>query len=349
MSRPADTDAPAALHIAGTAAALPGPPVTNADLGKVFGISEEWIDLFVGTRTRHFGWDLATGEVLHTLTDLCAEAADRALAASGFDGRDLDFLVLATTTPDTLLPTTANQVADRLGLDHLPVYQLQAGCSGAVQALDLGRALIASGHRAGLVVGGDVTARFLEPTRSAAALPTQELVNYVLFGDGAGAAVVSAEPEGEAIGVRALLNRFAGQGRAPGQTIDWEGPARRDPDRRMLHEDYKAIEEGVPAMAGEILWELLETTGWRPDEIGFLLPPQLSGRMTRRIVEDLALPGPREISCVADTGNTGNALPFVQLDRLVPELGPGERALALVVESSKWIKAGLALEKEDTR
>ncbi|NEC05885.1 3-oxoacyl-ACP synthase III family protein [Streptomyces sp. SID7909] len=348
MSRPTGTPVPA-FHIAGTAAALPGPAVTNADLGKVFGISEEWIDLFVGTRTRHFGWDLGTGEVLHSLADLCAEAAGRALDASGFAASELDFLVLTTTTPDTLLPTTATQVADRLGLNYLPVYQIQAGCAGAVQALDLGRALIASGHRAGLVVGGDVTARFLDPTRGAATLPTQELINYVLFGDGAGAAVVSADPEGEAIGVRALLNCFTGQGRAPGQTIDWEGPARRDPDRRMLHEDYKAIEEGVPLMAGEILWQLLETTGWSPDKIDFLLPPQLSGRMTWRIVEDLSLPGPREISCVAETGNTGNALPFVQLDRLVPELRPGDRALALVVESSKWIKAGLALEKEDTR
>ena len=135
-------DAPGApLHIAGTGTALPGDPVDNARLGKAFGIDEEWIDLFVGTRTRHFGWDLATGEIRHSLADLCAEAAARAADAAGTHLGDLDFLVLATTTPDRLLPTTANEVADRLGLDHLPTYQIQAGCSGAVQALDLARAL----------------------------------------------------------------------------------------------------------------------------------------------------------------------------------------------------------------
>ncbi|MFF8618756.1 3-oxoacyl-[acyl-carrier-protein] synthase III C-terminal domain-containing protein [Streptomyces sp. NPDC015350] len=340
-----DGGAPAPLYITGTGTALPGDPVDNARLDKAFGISEEWTDLFVGTRTRHFGWDLGTGEVLRTLADLCAEAADRAVAAAGTDPQDLDFLVLATTTPDRLLPTTANEVADRLGLDHLPTYQIQAGCSGAVQALDLARALIASGHRTGLVIGGDVTDRFLDPHRTPADLPAQELVNYVLFGDGAGAAVVSARPDGEGIGVRALLHRFTGRGRPPGQTIDWDGPVRRTPDRTMLSEDYRTIEAEVPGLAGEICWELLDTTGWTPDDLDFLLPPQLSARMTRHIVETLGIPAAREVSCVADTGNTGNALPLLQLDRLVPKMSDGERALAVVVESSKWIRAGLALEK----
>ncbi|MER5502623.1 MULTISPECIES: 3-oxoacyl-ACP synthase III family protein [unclassified Streptomyces] len=340
-----DGGAPAPLYITGTGTALPGDPVDNARLGKAFGISEEWTDLFVGTRTRHFGWDLGTGEVLHTLADLCAEAADRAVAAAGTDPQDLDFLVLATTTPDRLLPTTANEVADRLGLDHLPTYQIQAGCSGAVQALDLARALIASGHRTGLVIGGDVTDRFLDPHRTPADLPAQELVNYVLFGDGAGAAVVSARPDGEGIGVHALLHRFTGRGRPPGQIIDWDGPVRRTPDRTMLSEDYRTIEAEVPGLAGEICWELLDTTGWTPDDLDFLLPPQLSARMTRHIVETLGIPAAREVSCVADTGNTGNALPLLQLDRLVPKMSDGERALAVVVESSKWIRAGLALEK----
>ncbi|MFF3396534.1 3-oxoacyl-ACP synthase III family protein [Streptomyces sp. NPDC002669] len=340
-----DGGAPAPLYITGTGTALPGDPVDNARLDKVFGISEEWTDLFVGTRTRHFGWDLGTGEVLHTLADLCTEAAGRAVAAAGTDLQDLDFLVLATTTPDRLLPTTANEVADRLGLDHLPTYQIQAGCSGAVQALDLARALIASGHRTGLVIGGDVTARFLDPHRTPADLPAQELVNYVLFGDGAGAAVVSARPDGEGIGVRALLHRFTGRGRPPGQIIDWDGPVRRAPGRTMLSEDYRTIEAEVPGLAGEICWELLDTTGWAPEDLDFLLPPQLSARMTRHIVETLDVPAAHEVSCVADTGNTGNALPLLQLDRLVPRMTAGERALAVVVESSKWIRAGLALEK----
>jgi 3-oxoacyl-[acyl-carrier-protein] synthase-3 len=335
------------MHIAGTGSALPGTPVDNAALSGIFGISEDWIDIFVGTRTRHFGWDPGTGKVTHTLADLAAEAAGRALAAAGLGIADLDFLVLSTATPDALLPSTATETADLLGLNHLPVHQIQAGCSGAVQALDLARALLAGGHQTGLVVSGDVSARFLRPGMDAADLATQELVNYVLFGDGAGAAVVTAEPyDDSAVAVRALLHRFAGRGRAPGQIVGWRGVADTEQDRPMLFEDYKTIEEEVPALTGEIVWELLNATGWTAQQLDYLLPPQLSGHMTDRIVDGLRLPpGCREVSCVRDTGNTGNALPLLQLDRLQYEMMPGERALVVSVESSKWIKTGLALER----
>ncbi|WP_329312526.1 3-oxoacyl-ACP synthase III family protein [Streptomyces sp. NBC_01262] len=339
-------------YVASAGTALPGEPVDNAVLGKLLGVSSEWIDLFVGTRTRHFGWDLGTGEVRRTLTDLAAEAAGQALEGAGLDPADIEFVVLATATPDTLLPTTATQVADRLGLNYLPVHQLQAGCSGAVQALDLGRALIGDGSRAGLVIGGDVTHRHLDIHRDRSRMPTEELVNYVLFGDGAGAAVLTAEPtdpvgaSGGGVALRGVLNHFAGLGRPPGQTVDWYGISDRRQERPLLSEDYKAIEESVPVMAAEILWDLLGLVGWTVDDLDYLLPPQLSQRMTARIVEQLPVPpGIREVSCVTDTGNTGNALPFFQLQRLLPQLRTGQRAIALSVESSKWIKSGFALEK----
>ncbi|GHB74842.1 3-oxoacyl-[acyl-carrier-protein] synthase III [Streptomyces cirratus] len=333
------------VYLAATGTALPGAPVDNTALAALLGISEEWIDLFVGTKTRHFGWDPATGEVRGTLADLCTEAAAQAMDGCGFGPADIEFLILATATPDTLLPTTAGEVADRLGLGHLPVFQIQAGCSGAIQAIDLGRTLVRGGHRAGLVVGGDVTHRFLSATPEAARMPREELVNYVLFGDGAGAAVLTDEPEGERVAVRAVLNSWTGQGRPPGQLLDWYGTTDRDSGRPMLAEDYKAIEEHVPTITAEILWELLGGLGWDLDDIGFLLPPQLSERMTARIVEGLPATSAREVSCVSETGNTGNALPFHQLDRLLPDFTPGSRALALCVESSRWFRAGLALEK----
>ncbi|GAA1158688.1 3-oxoacyl-[acyl-carrier-protein] synthase-3 [Kitasatospora gansuensis] len=335
--------APAYLASVGTA--LPGDPVDNTVLGKLLGVSEEWIDIFVGTRSRHFGRDLGTGEVRWSLADLCAQAAAEALESAALEAPDIEFLILSTTTPDTLLPTTASQVADRLGLDYLPVYQLQAGCSGAVQALDLGRTLIASGRRAGLVIGGDVTHRHLDFDRELARIPTDELVNYLLFGDGAGAAVLTAEPLGERVAVRGVLNSLTGLGRPAGQTVDWYGLTDRDQDRPLLREDYKAIEEQVPVMAVEIFWELLEQVGWQVEQLDHLLPPQLSERMTTRIVERLGVPGVHEVSCVGETGNTGNALPFLQLARLLPDLRTGQRALGVTVESSKWIKAGFALEK----
>jgi 3-oxoacyl-[acyl-carrier-protein] synthase-3 len=228
---------------------------------------------------------------------------------------------------------------------YLPAFQIQSGCSGAVQALDLGRTLIGGGARAGLVIGGDVTHRHLDARRDVARMPTEELVNYVLFGDGAGAAVLTAEPVAERVQIKGLLNRFTGLGRPAGQTVDWYGISDRNSERPMVVEDYKAIEESVPTMAREILWELLDQLEWTPDDLDFLLPPQLSGRMTERITEHLDVPGAKEVSCVAETGNTGNALVLQQLTRLLPDLPTGGRALAIAVESSKWIKSGLGLEK----
>ncbi|MEU5095333.1 3-oxoacyl-ACP synthase III family protein [Streptomyces sp. NPDC020996] len=333
-------------HLASLGTALPGDPVDNATLSKVLGINEDWIEVFIGTRTRHFARDLGTGVVRWSLADLCAQAAEKALAAPGVDPSEVEFVVLGTATPDTLMPATVNHVADQLGLDQVPTFQLQSGCAGAVQALSLAQTMIASGqYRSGLVIGGDVCSKHLDLQRDVAGAAPGDLVNYVLFGDGAGAAVVTAEPRGQRLALRHVLNRFTGLGRAPGQVIEWFGLADRYDDRQALTEDYKAIEESVPVMAVEILWEMLGELDWEADQLDYLLPPQLSGRMTRRITEELDVPTAEDISCVADTGNNGNALPFLQIEKLLERMSDGEKALAVAVESSKWIKAGFALEK----
>ncbi|WP_381799137.1 3-oxoacyl-ACP synthase III family protein [Streptomyces niveus] len=333
-------------YIASIGTALPGDPVDNATLSKVLGINEEWIEVFIGTRTRYFARDLGTGVVRWSLADLCAQAAERALAAPGVDPSEIEFIVLGTATPDTLMPATVNHVADQLGLDQVPTLQLQSGCAGAVQALGVAQSMIASGqYRTGLVIGGDVCSKHLDLQRDVSGAAPGDLVNYVLFGDGAGAAVLTDEPRGQGVALRQVLNRFTGLGRKPGQVIEWFGLADRYDDRQALTEDYKAIEEFVPVMAVEILWEMLGELDWEADQLDYLLPPQLSGRMTRRITEELDVPTAKEISCVADTGNNGNALPFLQMEKLLEGMSGGERALAVAVESSKWIKAGFALEK----
>lgn len=337
---------PATTYLASIGTALPGDPVDNATLAKVIGINEDWIEVFIGTRTRYFARDLGTGEVRWSLADLCAQAAEKALAASGLDPSEIEFIVLGTATPDTLMPATVNHVADQLGLDQVATFQLQSGCAGAVQALGVAQTMISSGqYRAGLVIGGDVCSKHLDIARDVSGAAPSDLVNYVLFGDGAGAAVLTAEPIGARLALRHVLNRFTGLGRKPGQVIEWFGLADRHEDKQAFTEDYKAIEESVPVMAVEILWEMLGELDWEVEQLDYLLPPQLSGRMTRRITEELDVPTAKDISCVADTGNNGNALPFLQIEKLLERMADGERALAVAVESSKWIKAGFALEK----
>ncbi|GAA2637412.1 3-oxoacyl-ACP synthase III family protein [Streptomyces axinellae] len=336
------------IHILSVGTALPGAPVDNATLADRFNMPsvwELWIDSFIGTRTRHFALDLETGTIRYSLADLGETAAAKALQGAGLRAADVDVMVLGTASPDMLMPATVNLIADRLGIDDVPTFQLQSGCSGAVQALDVAHKMLLSGrYRNALVLGAENCAKHIDLSTDAASLPTSEQVNGVLFGDGAGAVVLSTEPRPGTAVLRHVFLRLVGLGRAPGQTVEWFGRGDRDSDRQPISEDYKAIEQSVPSMAAETLEEMLEALDWKETDIDYLLPPQLSGTMTEKITERLDVPSAQEISCVVDIGNTGNALPFFQLERALPRMTTGDRTVGIAIESSKWIKAGFALE-----
>src|SRR2546423_4760174 len=343
-------DAPV-VRLLAVGSAFPGPLIDNARLARLFGADElwqQWVEVFLGTRTRHYAVDLETNEVRYKLADLGHSAADRALAAAGLTAAEVDVMVLATSMPDQLMPTTVNVVADRLGIDGVPTFQLQSGCTGAFQALEVARQMLLSGrHRTALVIGGDVCAKFLDVELGPDRVQAADLVNIAMFGDAAGAAVLSTRPAPDAPVLRYLDLKLTGLGRESGHIVRWEGTARRDTEGPAIAEDYKAIEARVPAMAVEALQRMLAELGWADSQVDYLLPPQLSGRMTAKIVERLGLPGAKERSCAPATRDTRNALPFLQLERLLPLLGSGRRAVAVAVESSKWIESGLALERPD--
>jgi 3-oxoacyl-[acyl-carrier-protein] synthase-3 len=337
------------IHVRSVGTALPGPAIDNATLARRFNMPaawEQWIDAFVGTRLRHFAVDLDTGEIRYSPTDLGEMAGRRALEAAGIQPSDVDLMVMGTSSPEMLMPASVNLIADRLGIDRIPAFQLQSGCTGAFQALDIAHQMLRSGrHHTALVLGADSCAKHLDVSIDVAALPPAEQINGVLFGDGAGAVVLSTEPGPGAVVIRHTFVQLAGLNRPPGQIVEWFGRADRDSGGPPVVEDYKAIETSVPILAGEALQELLDELDWKDGEIDYLLPPQLSGVMTARITERLDVPEAHEISCVQEIGNTGNALPFFQLERVLPRMITGDRAVAISVESSKWIKAGLGLEK----
>jgi 3-oxoacyl-[acyl-carrier-protein] synthase III len=336
------------IRILSVGNALPGSPIDNARLARLFRMDkvwEQWVEAFIGTRMRHLARDLDTGEQSATLADLATTAASRALSASGLAPDAVELMVMGTATPDMLMPTTLNVVADRLGINGIPTFQIQSGCSGAIQALELARHCLAGGgFRTALVLGGDTTAKHFDVGLDITSLPPAQLVNLILFGDAAGAALLTTEPSGGIAVLRRVTTRLAGLGREPGQTLEWYGLADRGKERPPASENYKAIEESVPEMAAEALRSLLDDLGWKETDVDYLLPPQLSGRMTPIIVDRLGLPGAEEVSCVAETGNTGNALPFLQLERALAEMAPGDRAVGVAIESSKWIQAGFAVE-----
>jgi len=337
------------IYVRAVGTALPGPALSNEVLARRFGMTGHWepvVQAFIGTQSRHLAIDLETGQPYCSLADLCRMAASRALDTAGLTAADVDLMVLGTATPDMLMPATVNVVADQLGINNVATYQLQSGCTGAVQALNAAyQMMLTCAYRTALVLGGETATKYYDLSLDFARLPPTQMINYVLFGDGAGAMVLTPGPGPAAAVIRKVVTRLEGMNRPPGQTLDWFGPADRDSDRPPAIEDYKAIEESVPIMASELLAELLDNLGWKDSEVGCVLPPQLSGQMTKRIMAGLKLPDAREISCVRETGNIGNAMPFFQLERVLPEMRPGDRAICLSVESSKWIKGGFALQK----
>lgn len=336
------------IRLVGVGTALPGPPVDNSTLVARFGMPSvwtQWIDAFVGTDTRHFARDLATGEVQQSLSDLCETAGRRALAEADMTGAEIDMIVLGTATPDLLMPSTACLVADRLGIDGVPAYQLQSGCTGALQALDVAALALRGGRaRTALVLGAETSAHHLDLDTDLAGAPPEVQVNAMLFGDGAGAAVLDTRPRPGAAVLREVSCELVGAGRAPGQVVPWYGPADRIPDAPPVSEDFKGVEHAALPMAESALTSLLDGLGWKRTELDYLLPPQLSGRMTGQVVAGLDIPDAQVVSRVTEIGNTANALPFFQLERLLPLLEPGDRAVGLSVEASKWITASYAVE-----
>jgi len=335
------------VTIAGIGTFLPGEPIDNQQIAEVFHVNEEWIEIFIGNKTRYFALDLNNRKVMYSLAEICTNAAKDAIENSGYSIEDIEFVVMATATPDNLMPATVNLVADRIGINYVPTYQLQSGCAGAIQAIDVARQFLLSGsYKTGLVIGGDICNKYIDMNRDFSKMSSSELVNYVLFGDGAGAVVMTSEPHASGLVIEHVLNQLTGLNREPGQIINWFGiAASSDEQAQAVKEDYKAIEKMVPVMAKEILHHLMEEMQWNLNSVDFFMPPQLSGNMTQRIINFMEFPQDKAVNCVAETGNNGNALPFLQLQRLKPLMQHGQRALGIAVESSKWIKSGLALSK----
>lgn len=347
------------MRLTGFSEVLPGEPVTNRDMAERFGLHEKWLDMMTGNRTRYFCATDSPPSVPKSTGDLAVAAATAALADADVDVASLDFLVLTTASPDHLMPATVNLVADRIGLNDVPTFQLMSGCAGALTGLYTARALLASGLRRGLVIGADTCLNFFPSSGQIEAMSPAELINFALFGDGAGAAVVDADPDGPGLLVEHLFLRTTGMGRKPAQTARWFGvegaPLLDGPDGPFREswgeEDYKAIEHHVPEHAESIFKELSAETGWQLDEVEHVLLPQLNGVMTDSIRKRLGVRPEQAVNCVADTGNNGNAVPFIQLNRAMRRirsgLGVEGRLLVANVESSKWITSGLALRHQN--
>ena len=314
MGKPARC-APMHSRIAGTGRYLPERILTNVALAERMATSDEWIRTRTGIRQRHIA---AEGELT---SDLALVAARQALAAASIDVEDIDLIVVATTTPDVVFPSTACILQAKLGAHGGPAFDVQAVCSGFVYALALADRMVAGGlARNALVVGAEIYSRILD---------WNDRGTCVLFGDGAGAVVLvpSVEP-----GI--LSAHLHADGRykdilcVPGQLS--EGRVTGTP---FVHMDGHAVFKFAVKVLAEVVHEALTANRKTAADIDWLIPHQANIRIMDATARKLELPLDRVISTVDSHANTSAASIPLALDVAVRDgrIRPGQHLMLVGV------------------
>ena len=298
-------------RIVGTGSYLPEKVVTNDDLARTIDTSDEWIRTRSGIRSRHVA---AEGQLA---SDLALPAAQRALQAAGVTGADIDLIIVATTTPDIIFPSTACILQSKLGIAGCPAFDVQAVCSGFVYALAIADLFIRSGQaKQVLVVGTEVYSRILD---------WSDRGTSVLFGDGAGAVIVAAS---EAPGILATKLHADGSykemlcvpGNVHGGKV-WGSPFVRMEGGSVFKFAVRVFEEGAN--------EVLEAAGLKVSDLDWFVPHQANIRIMEATARKLGLPNEKLIATVDHHGNTSAASIPLALDEAVKDgrIVPGQTLL----------------------
>jgi len=298
-------------RIAGTGSYLPSTVLTNADLEQRVDTSDEWIRSRTGIRERHVA---AKGELA---SDLALQACRRALEAAGKEPGDVDLIVLATTTPDMIFPSTACILQAKLGVGNGAAFDVQAVCSGFVYALSMADMYVRNGQsRCALVVGAEVYSGILDWT---------DRSTCVLFGDGAGAVVLlpSAEP-----GI--LATRLHADGRhtdmlaVPGRVCG--GAISGKPFVTM---EGQAVFKFAVKVLAEVADEVLKAAQVPLEKIDWLIPHQANSRIIEATARKLGLPMERVVVTVDRHANTSAASIPLAMDEAVRDgrIRPGQHVL----------------------
>jgi 3-oxoacyl-[acyl-carrier-protein] synthase-3 len=291
-------------RIAGTGSFLPGPPVGNEALIAAHGLesTDEWIIERTGIRTRHIAGPSVSS------SDLALEAARRALSAAGCGGDDIDLVIVATSTPDYVFPSTATLLQDKLGMRNgAPAFDVQAVCSGFIYALGIAEKFVRSGsNRRVLVIGAEVFSRILD---------WKDRGTCVLFGDGAGAVVLEAATEpgilASALHADGSYNKILA---VPGHLAC--GQPTGDPLLRM---DGQAVFKFAVKVLAEVANEVITAAGMTREQIDWLVPHQANVRIIQATARKLGLPEEKCILKVHAHGNTSAASIPLALDEAVRE------------------------------
>jgi 3-oxoacyl-[acyl-carrier-protein] synthase-3 len=293
---------------------MPPAVMTNDDIASVIDTSDEWIKSRSGISERR---------VSHVPgSDLAAVAGLRALAAAGIQPDEVDLLIVATCTPDTVIPSTAAHVQKKMGADNAAVFDLNAGCSGFIYSLSVATAMVrAAGYRKALVIGCERITWFINWSLRDSA---------VLFGDGAGAVVV--EPSEEESGL--LAGHLGCEGNALGALLVPNFGTAGDRfvenyNRFTVDFDGREIfKRAVRGMAREIR-KVLGDLGLSNEDVDMIIPHQANARIIESLAHHLKVPMSKVALNIQRYGNTSAATIPVALVELLEEgrINPGDRLL----------------------
>jgi 3-oxoacyl-[acyl-carrier-protein] synthase-3 len=286
-------------RIVGTGSYLPEKVLTNRDLEKMVDTSDEWIRTRSGIRERHIAAD---GEVA---SDLAYAAATRAIDSAGLTPADIDLVIVATTTPDMVFPSTACILQSKLGIGGCPAFDVQAVCSGFVYALNIANMFICSGQaKRALIVGAEVYSRILDWT---------DRTTCVLFGDGAGAVVLGASDEPGILASKLHADgSYSDKLSVPGWVCG--GKTTGSPFVQM---DGGSVFKFAVGVFEEVAHEVLDAAGLTIADVDWFIPHQANIRIMEASARKLKLPLDRLISTVERHGNTSAASIPLALDESV--------------------------------
>lgn len=301
--------------IAGTGSALPVRCVTNAELAQRVDTSDEWIVERTGIRQRHIA---GQGETTATLG---ADAARAAIEAAGLAPGDIGLIVLATATPDNTFPATATKVQALLGIPDCIAFDVAAVCSGFLYALGVADSMLRAGAaRHALVIGAETMSRILD---------WEDRATCVLFGDGAGAVVLSASEEGDGRGI--LATQLHADGRhGPMLYVDG-GPSTTQTVGHLRMQGREVFRHAVTNLSA-VMGEVLAEAGVEPDDIDWVVPHQANARIIDATARKLGLPPERIVLTVDRHANTSAASVPLALDEAVRD-GRIQRGQLIVLEA----------------
>lgn len=304
-------------RITGTGSYLPDRVLTNAELEKLVDTSDEWIASRTGIRERRIA---ATGE---TTGDLAFHAATRALEAAGIKASELDLIVLGTTTPDLIFPSTACLIQARLGAKECAAFDVNAACCGFMYALGIADKFIRSGQtKKALVVGAETLSRMTD---------WSDRNTCVLFGDGAGAVVLETDNEP---GVITTLLHADGNYKdllynPVGVSAGFKDDGRHG--NTIMMEGNKVFRVAVRALE-RLVDETIAAAGMHADDVDWLIPHQANLRIIQATAQRLKLPMERVVVTIDKHGNTSSGSVPLALDELI-RTGKVQRGQNLLLEA----------------